>query len=96
MIKLFSYSTLRLPQVMREVLGVDPPHVKKQVLGCIVDHGDNYKDLVAGDKTINGELYTIGDRQLAKLIAWEKRYTLRQIRTTDGELVYYFKMKGTR
>ena len=90
---LFSYSTLRLPQVMRKVLGRDPPHVKAQVQGHVVDYGNDYKDLKPGHDIVNGEVYQVSQEELEKLSRWEKDYHLEMTRTISDEPVLYFKMR---
>lgn len=94
--KLFCYGTLRWPQIISRLLGKEPPHIPASVLGKIVKHPNNYEDLVAGHYTIEGELYELNSNELAKIVNWERRYVLRQIRTTAGDLVHYFKMKDAR
>jgi gamma-glutamylcyclotransferase (GGCT)/AIG2-like uncharacterized protein YtfP len=96
MIKLFCYSTLRLPQVIKEVLGIDPPHKKIEVFGHIDHFAHNYEDLMPGDEPVHGDIYEIDAKELKKLEKWEhENYRIEKLTSPSGETVLYFKMRPT-
>lgn len=76
---------------MREVLGHDPPHRKLLILGKIEKHPDNYENLIPGEDPITAEIYKLTDKELCKLVLWEKKYHLETMDTKLGK-VYVFKL----
>ena len=91
-VELFVYGTLRLPKIVKQVLGHYDPEKATTIKNYkIIEHLDDYKELVPSEgSSIKGDILMIHTEDLTKLRNWEhERYTIDKL--PGG--VYYFKYK---
>ena len=91
--KLFVFGTLRVPELVKHILGEYEPEEGITLHGYkLRDHGDNYEQLIegnTGDK-VEGDILYVNRVELQKLKDWEhERYQL--ARLPNG--LYFFEMK---
>lgn len=94
---LFTFETLRYPQVVHHVIGHVPPHEKAVLISHKkVNARPNSKEwslVKKADSTTRGIIYEVTTQELRELDDWEVDYKRDVGRLSDGRKAYVYILK---